>query len=405
MIRARDDARRRAFSVWLRTGRLPSARSASGIEFKFNPWHDPENGRFTFAGTGRYYGRGGDRTKDQVGRGQGNVEYADDPTKPPISSMEEADAWRTAELAKHGHKPGYREAIEARYLVYKKAFARETEAATPPDATNQATIAQSAPNPSRQPSPASPQGAPNASRASNIPSAGGGSTGGSGNTPIPLRRRDTGPAEQIASVSGGGEYFGGGGATGSWEAPEAGATPTIVESATRDSASVRDVAGFPQRLPRGGTQSGSENWRSVVRNGYLYEIDEQNRTRRISGEITLNPEQRRSPAAQRAAGGGDRRGTDHGGHYIARRFNGPTEAFNHFAQDASFNRRDYAKLENQWERAKRQGKQVRVKIVPVYEGKSQRPSALNVWFSIDGKEGSHQLPNEPKGRRDVKHRD
>ncbi|WP_337846327.1 DNA/RNA non-specific endonuclease [Sphingomonas sp.] len=142
-------------------------------------------------------------------------------------------------------------------------------------------------------------------------------------------------------------------------------------------------------------------WRG---NGYLYEIDEQNRTRRISGEITLNPEQGRSPTAQRAAGGGDRRETDHGGHYIARRFNGPTEAFNHFAQDASFNRRDYAKLENQWERAKRQGKQVRVKIVPVYEGKSQRPSALNVWFYIDGKEGSHQLPNEPKGRRDVKHR-
>ena len=36
------DERRRAFSVWLRTGRLPEGVNAKGVEFKFNPWHDPE---------------------------------------------------------------------------------------------------------------------------------------------------------------------------------------------------------------------------------------------------------------------------------------------------------------------------------------------------------------------------
>jgi hypothetical protein len=40
---------RRAFSVWLRTGRLPTGQTASGIQLKFNPYHDPRNGRFTFA--------------------------------------------------------------------------------------------------------------------------------------------------------------------------------------------------------------------------------------------------------------------------------------------------------------------------------------------------------------------
>jgi hypothetical protein len=40
------EARRRAFSTWLRTGRLPAA---SDVEVKFNPYHDPRNGRFTFA--------------------------------------------------------------------------------------------------------------------------------------------------------------------------------------------------------------------------------------------------------------------------------------------------------------------------------------------------------------------
>jgi hypothetical protein len=42
-------ARRYAFSTWLRTGQLPTARTADGVELKFNPWHDPRTGRFTFA--------------------------------------------------------------------------------------------------------------------------------------------------------------------------------------------------------------------------------------------------------------------------------------------------------------------------------------------------------------------
>lgn len=38
---------RRNFSVWLRTGRRPT-RTADGIELKFNPYHDPRNGQFTW---------------------------------------------------------------------------------------------------------------------------------------------------------------------------------------------------------------------------------------------------------------------------------------------------------------------------------------------------------------------
>lgn len=43
-----DSDGRRDFSVWLRTGRPPT-RTADGIELKFNPYHDPRNGQFTFA--------------------------------------------------------------------------------------------------------------------------------------------------------------------------------------------------------------------------------------------------------------------------------------------------------------------------------------------------------------------
>jgi hypothetical protein len=40
--------RRHAFAIWIRTGRLPTVGD-DGVERKFNPYHDPRNGRFTFA--------------------------------------------------------------------------------------------------------------------------------------------------------------------------------------------------------------------------------------------------------------------------------------------------------------------------------------------------------------------
>jgi len=46
------EAKRRTYAVWLRTGRWPVARGADGTEWKFNPWHDPRDGRFTTAGSG-----------------------------------------------------------------------------------------------------------------------------------------------------------------------------------------------------------------------------------------------------------------------------------------------------------------------------------------------------------------
>lgn len=48
MIGLSGEERRRAFAVWLRTGRRPAA-TPDGIELKFNPYHDPRNGQFTFA--------------------------------------------------------------------------------------------------------------------------------------------------------------------------------------------------------------------------------------------------------------------------------------------------------------------------------------------------------------------
>ena len=54
------------FSYFLRTGRrLPSRQS---VELKFNHWHDPKNGRFTFVGKGKYFGRGASTGSELAGR-------------------------------------------------------------------------------------------------------------------------------------------------------------------------------------------------------------------------------------------------------------------------------------------------------------------------------------------------
>ena len=110
--------------------------------------------------------------------------------------------------------------------------------------------------------------------------------------------------------------------------------------------------------------------------------------------LTLVETSRRSRTAQAKAGGDDRRRTDDGGHYVAARFDGPTAAFNHFAQDAAFNRGEYRALEDQWARAGRADKKVFVKIVPVYDGASKRPSKINIWFTIDGHPQSLQFSNQ-----------
>lgn len=73
-----------------------------------------------------------------------------------------------------------------------------------------------------------------------------------------------------------------------------------------------------------------------------------------------------------------------------------------FAQDGNFNRGGYRLLEDQWAQAKRAGKSVIVKIVPVYEGASQRPSAINIWFWIDGKGESLNFSNEFQEKHNAK---
>lgn len=249
-----SEDRRRAFRFWLRTGRWPLVRNDEGMEFKFNPWHDPKDGRFTFANTGNHFPR----------RSSG------------------------------GLKPG-----------------------------------------------------------------------------------------------GSARFGGGAGATGSWR------TARNTRPAVRPDTGTRPPS-IRVRAPTDGSAEGQQAeppWRTEVRNGYTFKIDARNRTRSASGDLRLALAIRRSRVAQARAGGADRRKSDEGGHCSAARFDGPTDAFNHFAQDREFNRSDYRRLEDQWAANKRAGRHVRVRIVPHFTNSSDRPDVINVYFWLNGMPQSRRYSN------------
>lgn len=275
------------FALWLRTGHWFDPNPANVIERKFNPWHDPDNGRFTFSGTGRHYGSSSGQR----------------------SSVNRRSARRTAP---------------------------------------------------------------------------------------PLRVDVPGQSPQRQTEQG----FGGGGSTGSFQSssgypkrelraqqqPSSGAAPAVAINVLREPSGLNSQARATLPFKR--------VTKTVIRHGYRFDIDELGRTWKIEGTIVEDQHQRRSKQSQLQAGGKYRLPTDDGGHFIARRFKGPMEAFNHFAQDAEFNRNTYARMENQWATARRKGEKVTVKIVPVYKGQSRRPASLNIWFTIGSKQHSLNLVNQ-----------
>ena len=181
---------------------------------------------------------------------------------------------------------------------------------------------------------------------------------------------------------GGGGGFDGGGAGGSWE-------PNPPQ--TRRSAAA---------LGRAVHQSdpSSDSARTIERNGYRFAIDGEGRTREVTGSLTLGQSGSRSRAEQARAGVPDRLASDDGGHYIAARFSGPRDAFNHFAQDRNFNRGGYRALEDQWAREIRNGQSVKVDILPYYSGRSRRPSFLKVNWSIGTSRFRKYFMNRRGGR-------
>ncbi|HFF8525196.1 TPA: DNA/RNA non-specific endonuclease, partial [Providencia rettgeri] len=113
-----------------------------------------------------------------------------------------------------------------------------------------------------------------------------------------------------------------------------------------------------------------------------YRTDSQGRVQSVEAKLSLNTNDRNS--YQQCKAGKCGIAGDEGGHLIGTRFNGPGEKINIVPMNSNLNRVEWKKMENSWAEALKNGKQVNVKIEPVYSGNSARPTKFNVKYTIEG---------------------
>lgn len=189
---------------------------------------------------------------------------------------------------------------------------------------------------------------------------------------------------------------GAGGASEPWDTTEeSGPRPNPKRSASSvNSPPIPSSAAKPQRDDTVQTAPPtSPVVETLRRNGYAFGVDAQFRTRQITGTLTNGPRSKRSRSMQTQAGKPERLPSDDGGHYIATRFNGPPEKFNHFAQDSNVNRGRYRALEDQWSRDIAGGKVVTVDIRPRFNRGLARPFRIDVIWHTNNVKQSIKVPN------------
>ncbi|KWW22257.1 hypothetical protein AS888_13365 [Peribacillus simplex] len=118
--------------------------------------------------------------------------------------------------------------------------------------------------------------------------------------------------------------------------------------------------------------------------GHVYKTDEKGRITSVEGSLDLGSGKRNN-YAQRIAGREDRLPDDQGGHLIASIFKGSGHLDNLVPMNANLNMGEWKKLEISWAKAldSNPPKTVEVKIYPVYEGNSTRPTSFDIEYKID----------------------
>ena len=129
--------------------------------------------------------------------------------------------------------------------------------------------------------------------------------------------------------------------------------------------------------------------------GYTYKTDELGRIVSVEGRLHMKDREGRLPIKDSIEdiGKGDQKEGDDRGHLVGDQFDGSNGLENMVPQDANINRNDFKNFENELAKEVKDGKDVKVKIEPVYEGDSRRPSAIVVTYSIDGEENVRIFPN------------
>ena len=131
-------------------------------------------------------------------------------------------------------------------------------------------------------------------------------------------------------------------------------------------------------------------------NRYRYQTDSLGRIVSASGTLRIKEREGRRNMEDPIStiGKGDQREGDQRGHLIGDQFDGSSGLENMIPQDAYINENDFKRFETLvLAAAVKDGRDVRVEVIPMYEGDSRRPAEIAVVYSIDGKTDSRIFPN------------
>ncbi|MBO9576294.1 MAG: DNA/RNA non-specific endonuclease [Sphingobium sp.] len=351
----RGKARHAGFAAYLRTGRYVVTQPRAAVETKFNPWHDREDGKFTFAGSGRYFGQGSRTPSITHG-------YARPPTREEARSRHVGDHSGLAGGGSGGGggaSGGWQQPElddPQNYSIY---------VVKPGD--NLTKIARTR----------------RGLRVSDLAWLNGIST----DKPIQIGQKLKIPTqayleftrERSIRVQALGLYLA---LYGSPPVPKSPNDPNFHDINTVHPPSIEALVAATRK--------------TETSNGYAFDRD-MLRTWRTFGYLRAGPTAKRSTSAQGKAGGKDRLPNDHGGHFISILFDPPPGLINIFAQNKNFNKSAYRKMEISWVKHLKAGRQVYVDIAASYTGLSQRPDFIRVIWFVDGERFEKTFANEAGG--------
>ncbi len=125
---------------------------------------------------------------------------------------------------------------------------------------------------------------------------------------------------------------------------------------------------------------------------YIYETDELGRISKFETDnLQLTTREQRLKHNPNTPG---KQSGDHAGHLAGDRFGGSPDIDNLVSQSSDVKLRKYKKIENEWERAIKDGKKVEVKVDVKYEGEASRPTSFDIEYKIDGKEYKENILND-----------
>lgn len=133
--------------------------------------------------------------------------------------------------------------------------------------------------------------------------------------------------------------------------------------------------------------------------GYKYETDDKGRVVSAEGKLRMkDPEYARDMEDVRKIDSQEYKTSDDRGHLIGHQFGGSDKLENLVPMDAKLNQGDFVRLENTLADAVKDGADVKLKVEPVYEKDSTRPSEFKVSYTIDGDREVTVFKNESEAK-------